>query len=162
MDAIGVGDGVGAPPGAEPMSLHDAFDRYAVFFEGLSPETVGELPALCAPDVRFRDPFNDVTGIAPFRKVLDKMFEDTVTPRFKIIDRAVSGNVCYLRWDFTFRSPGRRGQEWHIVGMSEVHFDDAGRVTAHLDHWDSGAQLYERLPIVGAVVRAVRRKLAAD
>lgn len=144
------------------MTLDTAIDAYAVFFEGLSPETIGQLDALCAPDVRFRDPFNEVTGVERFRAVLDRMFEDTVAPRFRIVDRAVSGNVCYLRWDFTFTSPGRRGQDWFIVGMSEVHFGDNGKVTAHLDHWDSGAQLYEKLPGVGLLVRAVRRKLAAD
>ncbi len=143
------------------MRLDAAFDTYAVFFEGLSPETLDRLEELCAPEVRFRDPFNDVTGVDRFRAVLVKMFEDTVEPRFTIVDRAVSGNVCYLRWDFSFRSPGRRGEAWHIVGMSEVHFDEAGKVAAHLDHWDSGAQFYEKLPVVGALVRAVRRRLAA-
>ena len=72
---------------------------------------------------------------------------------------AISGPVAYLRWDFTFR-PRPGAAPWHIDGVSEVHFDDSGRITAHLDHWDSGAQLYGKLPVVGWLIAQIRRRLA--
>ncbi len=76
-----------------------------------------------------------------------------------MIDRAVSGRVAYLRWDFSF-VPRRGGAPWRIEGMSEVHFDAEGRVTAHLDHWDSGSQFYGRLPVLRHVIALIRRRLS--
>lgn len=141
--------------------LEAAVASYIAFYEGLTPDSLGRLDALCTPSVRFRDPFNDVTGVDAYRAVLAQMFEDATAPRFTVLDRALSGRVAYLRWDFTFR-PRRSPAAWHIEGMSEVHFDERGRVTAHLDHWDSGSQFYGRLPILRHVIGFIRKRLAIE
>jgi hypothetical protein len=44
--------------------------------------------------------------------------------------------------------------------MTEVQFDHQALVAAHLDHWDSGRQLYEKLPGIGFLLRRVRKRLA--
>ena len=45
--------------------------------------------------------------------------------------------------------------------MSELHFDEAGTLRAHIDHWDAAGQLYEKLPGIGWLLRRIRRRLAA-
>jgi predicted ester cyclase len=141
------------------MTIEPNVRAYTAFFEALTPETLAGLSRLCARNVRFRDPFNDVTGVERFQAVLARMFHDVEDPRFTVDDWAISGRAAYLRWTFTCRPP--RGREpWTIVGMSEVRFDEEGRVTAHIDHWDAASQVYERIPILGRVMRAVRRRLA--
>ena len=141
-------------------SVEDAARDYARFFEELTPESLARLGDICAPNVRFRDPFNDVTGLAAYRRVFEKMFEDTAEPSFKVRDFAVSGQIAYIRWDFRFR-PTKGDDIWRIEGMSEVVFDDKGLVEQHIDHWDSGRQFYEKLPILGTLIRMVKRRLAA-
>lgn len=143
----------------EARALEAAVAAYADFYETLTPDSLERLDALCAADVRFRDPFNDVTGVAAYRAVLADMFERVRAPAFEVVDWAVSGRVAYLRWIFTF-TRRKGGSPWRIEGMSEVHFDGRGRVAAHLDHWDSGAQFYARLPIVGSLVEFVRRRVS--
>ena len=39
-------------------------------------------------------------------------------------------------------------------------FDGDGRVLSHLDHWDAGGQFYARLPVLGTLIRLVKRRLA--
>ena len=142
------------------MSPEQAAERYVDFYETLTPDSLDHLVELCAPEIRFRDPFNETVGVAAYRAVLRKMFEDVAAPRFAVQDRACSGHVCYLRWTFSFTLRDRAAP-WHIEGMSEVHFDQDGRVTLHLDHWDSGAQFYARLPVIGRLIRWIRRRVAA-
>ena len=139
--------------------LEAAVAAYVAFYEGLTPDSLGRLDELCAPAVRFRDPFNDVTGVAAYRAILARMFEDVAEPRFVVIDRALSGRVAYLRWDFSF-TPRKGGAPWHIEGMTEVHFDDKDRVAAHLDHWDSGSQFYGRLPLLRHLIGLIRKRLS--
>lgn len=139
--------------------LEAAVSAYIAFYEELTPDSLVQLEALCAPAVRFRDPFNDVTGVAAYRAILARMFEDVAAPRFEVIDRALSGRVAYLRWDFSFQ-PRKGGAPWRIEGMSEVHFDDRDRVAAHLDHWDSGSQFYGRLPLLRHVIGLIRKRLS--
>ena len=140
-------------------SLEAAVAAYVDFYEGLTPDSLGQLETLCAPEVRFRDPFNDVTGVAAYRAILARMFEDVAAPRFAVIDRAVSDRVAYLRWDFSF-TPLKGGAPWHIEGMTELHFDEQDRVIAHLDHWDSGSQFYGRLPVLRHAIGFIRKRLA--
>lgn len=140
------------------MSIEWQARDYAAFFETLTPTSLPDLAKLCTSDVRFRDPFNDVAGIEAFQGILAGMFRNLENPRFTVDDWALSGRTAYLRWTFTCRPPRARAP-WTIVGMSEVHFDEAGMVTAHIDHWDAGEQVYARLPLVGALIRAIRRRL---
>ena len=44
-------------------------------------------------------------------------------------------------------------------GGSHLRFEESGRVSFHVDSWDVGAAVYEGVPVLGALVRAVRRKL---
>lgn len=132
---------------------------YIAAFETLTPETLPELIRMCAWDVHFRDPFNDVHGVAQFRRVFEKMFEDVAEPRFAVTDWARSGCNAYLRWTMSFR-PKRGRETWTVEGMTEVRLTEQGLIAAHLDHWDAAGQLYERLPVLGALLRAIRRRLA--
>ena len=144
---------------SEQSQIASAVEAYINFYERLTPESTAQLDELCTPEVRFRDPFNDVEGIAAYRAILTKMFADVRNPRFTITDFAISGQVAYLRWDFCFETR-KAGSPWRIEGMTEVHFDEQGRVTAHLDHWDSGSQFYGRLPILRPLINLVRRRVS--
>ena len=136
---------------------------YEAYFASLTPETVADLHGLAIADMRFRDPFNDVRGVEKVIRLLLMSFEDTEGMRFEFIDRAVSGQVCYYRWRCLF-TPKRMPKSgiWTFDGMSEVAFDAEGRVLSHIDHWDASTQFYARLPVVGSLIRLVRRRLAVD
>ena len=133
---------------------------YIRYYETLSRGSAGELRNLAAPDMRFADPFNDLSGVDRIVAMLERMFDDLDAPRFTVTDRALSGSVWYLRWRFTARLRGRAAP-WIVEGMTEVHYDAAGRITAHLDHWDSGTQFYAKLPVIGWLIGLVRRRLRA-
>ena len=131
-------------------------DAYVAFFETLSPETLPHLVDLAAPDVRFRDPLNDVVGVAAMTAILEAMFHELDEPRFRVSHRAYAGQTLLLRWRFDART--RRGR-FGFEGMSTIVFGADGRVAEHLDYWDAGAAIYERVPLIGRMVRLIRRRL---
>lgn len=135
-----------------------ALAAYARFYETLSRETLPEVATLLAPNARFKDPFNDVRGAAQVVKLLGMMY-DHGTPRFEVLDRAVSERAGYLLWRYT-SDPGNGRPPWVIDGMSELRFDAQGRVLEHVDHWDAASQFYARLPILGWLIGRVRRRLS--
>lgn len=145
----------------EQDAIAEGLQAYIGFFETLAPASLARLGDLVAADVHFRDPFNDVHGLAAMRRVFEASFEDCSEMRF-IIDSVVRQDAtAFLTWRFFFK-PTRLNpaQPWEVVGVSELHFTPAGKVAAHLDHWDSGSQFYARLPLIGAVVRWLRRRLS--
>lgn len=142
--------------------IAEGLKRYLAFYADLSPETLPQLRDLVTPDVHFRDPFNDVRGTDAMLAIFAAAYRDCTDVRFAIDGSVREGAEAFLKWRFYFR-PKRLGpgEPWEITGVSEVHFTPEGRVAVHLDHWDSGAQFYARLPLIGALVRWVRRRAAA-
>ncbi|NBC32960.1 MAG: nuclear transport factor 2 family protein [Alphaproteobacteria bacterium] len=111
-----------------------------------------------APDGRFVDPFSDIRGAARIRQHLARAYERLHDVRITVTDQAFSGRVAYLRWTFGFRL-GRGRAVREIIGMSEVHIDDEGRVTLHFDHWDAASQIYEAIPLLGNLLRKIKRRI---
>jgi ketosteroid isomerase-like protein len=142
-----------------------ALIAYCRFFERLTPADLDRLDAVFAPEARFQDPFNDVRGRDALRGVFARMFERCVDVRFEVHEALRDGDLALLHWTMRFRPApprggGTPGAEWALHGMSRIAFAADGRVIEHVDHWDTGAQLYARLPLIGPVVRWLQRKLA--
>lgn len=140
--------------------LEAGCEAYIAFFEQLSPVMLNRLPQLVTADIVFSDPFNDVRGIDACRLVFDDMFKRTRNPRFSVSHRAWSGNTCYLRWRFSASAP-MLGESWQVDGVSAVTFTLEGKVSSHIDFWDSGRAVYARLPVIGALWRLIAKRLSA-
>ena len=143
------------------MAHTDITSRYADAFAALTPETMDDLIATLSPEVRFKDPFNNVVGHDAFRAIFTHMFETCEAPRFHITDIAQSSSTegprAYLRWRMSGRIRGWPRTSLDLEGISEIHIGDDGLVTAHIDHWDSASQLLVRLPLIGLMLRPAMR-----
>jgi ketosteroid isomerase-like protein len=137
-------------------------DTLIHFFETLSPGTVARIPDFYSDDARFKDPFNDVRGTSAIQRIFTHMFTQVSEPRFVVGERVVDAGGAVLVWDFHFgvRVWGSlRAQVIH--GVSHLKFAADGKVTLHRDYWDTGEELYMKLPVLGLLMRALRRRLAA-
>jgi steroid delta-isomerase len=123
-------------------------------YETLQPADLDRLVALYAEDCRFKDPFNDVRGRTALRRVFEHMFETLKAPRFVVIEAFVEGDQCFLGWDF-------HAGDLVVRGASHLRFDGGGLVATHRDYWDAAEELYEKLPVLGALMRLLKRRLRA-
>jgi steroid delta-isomerase len=133
-------------------------ERYLATFTGLTPDGLERLAGIFAPDARFKDPFNDVRGLAAITRIFEHMFATTRDPRFVIRDHAVTGDTLFIRWDYHFQT--LKGEAWEIPGTSVVRFNAAGLAVEHVDYWDPAEHVYSKLPVVGWLMRWLRGKLA--
>lgn len=148
-------------PSAGRSPEHRQWRSYQSFLETLSPESVARLDALAAPDIHYHDPFVDARGLAQVKRVFSMMFEDIADPRFTFTHAACDGDTCFLRWHFTCRPKTiRRGHPWVCDGITEIRFDANNRVISHIEHWDAGEQVYEKMPVLRSVIRFVKRRVS--
>ncbi|MBQ0930532.1 nuclear transport factor 2 family protein [Ideonella alba] len=132
-------------------------DLLVDFYERLQPADLARLPQLYAAEARFKDPFNEVQGIAAIEAVFEHMFRRLQGPRFVVTERVDGGEQAFLTWDFLFTLPGEHAER-RIRGATHLRFDAAGRVTLHRDYWDAAEELYEQLPVLGALMRWLKRR----
>lgn len=125
------------------------------WYATLTPDTVARAGEFYAADAQFRDPFNDVRGIAAIEAIFHHMFAHTEQPRFIIGERLVQGDQAFATWSFEFRL---RGAPYRIAGGSHLRFNAEGKVVMHRDYWDAAEELLAKLPLVGAPIRWLRRR----
>lgn len=131
------------------------------YWETLSPDSLPRLSRHYAEQAYFRDPFNEVRGLPAIEAIFTAMFARLEDPRFRITDSVQAGDAAFLVWDFTFRIRALRPRlERRIHGSTHLRFGPDGRVVHHRDYWDAAGEFYEHLPLVGTVLRGLRRRLA--
>ena len=150
-------------PLSASMTSHEAHvARLVGFFESLTPDSVANMAAIYDTRARFVDPFNDVQGLAAVEGVFRHMFDALDEPRFVVTGQVVQGNQCFLLWDFHFRFTRFRQDTLQTIrGTTHLVFADSGLVTLHRDYWDAAQELYEKLPVVGGVMRWLKKRANA-
>ena len=127
-------------------------------FEQLHRDDVPSLAALYAEQARFKDPFNEVQGVAAIQAIFAHMFVALNEPHFKVRDIIVQGDQCFLSWDFIFRFKRFSNALQTVRGSSHLKLDAQGRITVHRDYWDAAEELYEKLPVVASLMRWLKRR----
>ena len=141
-----------------PLDTDAALARLVEFYEHLTPERLATLGDLYSAHALFKDPFNEVRGVAAIRQVFAHMFDTLDEPRFIVSLRLAQHAQALLVWQFHFRL-----RRWSpevaqcIHGATLVQFDSDGRVELHRDYWDTAEELYQKLPVLGLFVRWLRR-----
>ena len=136
------------------------FKNYLIAIENLNTEKVADLELVMCRDIHFVDPFNNVIGLEKVQAIFQHMYRKIKNARFIILNSALDlknpDPVGLIRWrmEGNLKSDDR---PWPIEGMSEIRFSADGRVREHIDHWDSGEQFFERLPLIGWLVRLIKK-----
>jgi len=134
---------------------------FVAFFEQLQSEDLPRLGRFYAADTRFKDPFNEVVGVEAVAGIFHHMFDSLDEPRFVVRDVIVQGDQAFLSWDFLFRMRRFNRAEQCIRGGSHLRFGPDGLITEHRDYWDAAEELYEKLPVVGGLMRWLKKKAAS-
>jgi hypothetical protein len=141
------------------MDTRLATARLAEYFEKLTPESVAQLPNIYDAQARFKDPFNEVQGLAEIERIFRHMYVALDGPHFVITGQLVDGAQAFLTWEFRFRFKRFDTQTLQVVrGGSHLVFNDQGLVTLHRDYWDAAEELYEKLPLLGGVMRWLKKQ----
>jgi ketosteroid isomerase-like protein len=136
-------------------------ERVRSFFESISPQSAARIDEFYAADAWFKDPFNEVRGVAAIRRIFEHMFVQVDSPRFVVREVVAQGSDAFLTWDFRFRSRRLGDREQVIRGASHLKFGADGRVSYHRDYWDAAEELYEKLPVLGGLMRLLKRHAAS-
>ena len=141
--------------------MKTTLENLVEYFEKMQPEDVARMKNFYADDAYFCDPFNEVNTLAEIQTIFHDMFVKLRQPRFKILNVYQSETGAVLVWDFSFTVKFWRNHDYVIHGNSVLKFDAHGKVNYHRDYWDSSAELYAKLPVIGVVFRGLRYLFAS-
>lgn len=151
---------VGSPvPGSAAEKA--AVDKFRAFFGDLREDLIKkDIRSVYAPGVRFNDTLKSIQGVDPLEHYLVETARNVESCKVEIEEVLTSSSGVYVRWRMGIRfKKFHKGTTQESIGMSHLRFDKEGRVVYHQDYWDSGANLFEKIPVLGAGIRAVKRRL---
>ncbi len=132
--------------------------RMIDFFQSISADSARTLSLIYTEDVWFKDPFNEVQGLEQVSHIFTHMFEQVDAPRFVVTHSVLQDDQAFLTWDFLFQMRRFSNEEQCIRGATHVRFASDGRVAYHRDYWDAAEELYEKLPVVGSLMRWLKTR----
>jgi ketosteroid isomerase-like protein len=132
--------------------------RFQAMFQSLRADTLDMLDDIYAPDIVFEDPLHRVAGLDALKSYFGRLYQGVESIGFEFEDVLDSGDQAMLTWTMHMRHRRLRpGEILALPGASHIRF--GARVHYHRDYFDAGALLYERLPLLGGVVRAIRSRV---
>ena len=138
-----------------------ALKQLKIYFQKLTPESLADIGQYYTENAYFRDPFNEACDLESLKHIFSEMFDRLHEPRFTITETVMDENGAVLIWDFDYRlktlKPLRKRR---IHGLSHIRFAADGRVNYHRDYWDAAGELYEQLPIIGGLMRWLKKRAA--
>ena len=139
------------------MKIEDSFISYAKFLENLTVKDIPKLNQFVTEDILFIDPFHQVRGFKNMSHIFTNLFEKVANITFKVGSHATNGTIVYFEWTLT----GVLSKEpWIVEGVTKLTFNEKNLITEHTEYWDTASQLYEKLPIIGGLMRYFRRRIS--
>lgn len=137
--------------------MNSRLQAHLDWFAALSPASLAHIDEVYAADARFSDPFQQLQGRAAIGALYGRMFERLQAPRFEIVEVIAEDSRAFVCWDFHY---GWRGRPRRLHGGSLLRLGADGLIVEHADYWDAASGIYEQIPLLGAVLRGLRRRMA--
>lgn len=142
------------------MIERSLIENFAHQFASVDRDNLHLLEQIYHPEVHFSDPIHEVFGLAALQSYCANLYENVIALHFDFTQLSpIDHEQALLCWTMTYQHPRLAGgQEIRVPGVSQVWFRE-GKAYRHLDHYDAGALLYEHVPVLGTLIRWLKRRL---
>ncbi|MEO0047663.1 MAG: hypothetical protein RLZZ410_622 [Pseudomonadota bacterium] len=130
-------------------------------FENLELNTIDRLLALYDAQAFFKDPFNEVIGKPAIERIFTHMFDQVDQPRFIVTKYMAMDTQISLTWEFCFNFKNAPKEQQVIKGCTWLTLNQGLLITEHRDYWDAAEELYEKIPVLGGLMRFLKKRLRA-
>lgn len=130
------------------------------FFNELNANMMHLVEQFYAEDIQFYDPIVHMDGLKEMRDYYIQMYKNVQTISWEFPDEVWQDNKCTLSWKMTLTAKDFNGNKpLTLDGISLMKFNPEGKACYHRDYFDMGAFVYEWVPVLGSMVRFVKKKM---
>jgi hypothetical protein len=134
-------------------------DDFLAVYQKLDADSLDLLGQVYSDQIRFCDPAHEITGLPALKDYFAELYRHVTAISFSFNRRHLLDSEAYIGWTMTVSHPRLAGgQPVAVDGMSYLQFDEHGKVLYHHDYFDLGALLYEQLPLLGSIIKTIKRR----
>ena len=122
----------------------------------LNLRNLDRLDELYTHDVVFEDPFHRLEGLDSLKRYFGHLYRGVDSCQFDFSGRLESEQQIALAWRMHLRLTRRPKELITVNGSSFLTVRD-GKISRHRDYFDAGELVYERVPLLGSVIRRIKK-----
>ncbi|MGJ8663522.1 MAG: hypothetical protein ACSHWU_07720 [Marinicella sp.] len=142
-------------------SEHEIRETFGMIFDDFkSGATEENIRKVYADKLYFNDTFKIIGNIEDLIHYLSHSAEQVENTHVEILDVIRSEEDYFIRWSMKMQLK-IKGKEInsHSIGMTQIRFNQAGKIMFHQDFWDSSEAFFEHLPFMGRFVKNIKSML---
>jgi len=131
-------------------------NRFVDFLESTQEERMKVIDVLYSEKLDFRDPVNEARTRDHFKKIEVDLFMQLKDISFRVLDSYGDGSQGMVKWRMNYRFRRRNRK---IEGVSHIKFNEERKIVFQHDYWDASFAVYGEFPILGLMMKGVRKIL---
>ncbi|BDY04810.1 nuclear transport factor 2 family protein [Ferrimonas sp. YFM] len=148
-----------SPTPAQENLAGELVERFVALYEELDHRRLYRLGELYHPQACFIDPLHRVEGLDNLTLYFEGLYRNLKQCRITVHDQILTENQAALYWTMEIEHSRLNGGRCvRLDGHSHLKFGSL--IHYHRDYFDAGQMLYEQLPLLGTLVKAVKKKAA--
>jgi hypothetical protein len=110
-------------------------------------------------NVIFVDAVERIEGLDELQRYFNRLYKNISFCRFDIEQTIVGQGQASVIWTMTFSHQRlKSGKSIEVHGCSHLKFTE--KIYYHRDYLDLGEMVYEQLPLLGRVIKLVKRRIS--
>ncbi|MFT7088340.1 MAG: limonene-1,2-epoxide hydrolase [Glaciecola sp.] len=135
--------------------------KFSSFYTDLASMKIDDLSLIYSLDVLFIDPISQHRGLAAIEIYFAKLLENIKDCHFVIHSQQTCDNgQCIVNWTMKFKTAKmKQGKPITVDGITMLKLEN-DKITFQRDYYDLGQMVYENIPLLGIIIKKIRRSMA--
>jgi hypothetical protein len=135
-------------------------ERIKSAFTNMNARNVEILDQFYDEKIHFQDPLGVHKGRDSVKSYYANIYKNVTFIEFEYTNTISEGNKHLLVWTMNLKAKGlNSGELVSLAGNSVIIFNEKNLVSYHRDYFDIGEFIYEYIPILGWVIKKIKKKL---
>ncbi|MGM0579985.1 MAG: nuclear transport factor 2 family protein [Bacteroidota bacterium] len=132
-------------------------EKFKKYFSQIDFSNNSTLDEIYSDHIVFKDPIHEIQGIENLKEYFNKLNDNLIEGSFHFTDESIIGDKAYLSWEMGLKLK-RPKKNVKASGISVLIIED--KIISQRDYFDAGELFYENIPLMGGIIRSIKKKLA--
>lgn len=134
----------------------EIINQFKEYFNHLELNNLSVLNQIYSEDMIFKDPIHQIQGVENLKQYFAKLNSNLISGTFLFTEESIVENKVYLSWDMHLKLK-KPQKEIKTSGISVLTVEN--KIVIHRDYFDAGELFYENIPVLGSIIRLLKRKI---
>lgn len=133
--------------------------NFVELYQKMGTDNIDLLNSIYHQEVEFTDAVHSIHGLDQLYSYFEHLYTNIKHCQFVIHHYIYQGDQAAVYWQMNFVHPSlNKGKPISIEGHSLIKGRD-DKVVYHKDYFDMGAMVYEHIPVLGRIVKAIKLRM---